>query len=533
MGSLRAAFDPVHADKNIFRALLDARAEHGGDREIIHDADDRCLTYDSLVQASFALGAALKKGTRYREVVALMLPTSAAGAVSFFGLSAYGRIPAMLNFTAGAKALTSALKLASIRRIVTARAFIEKGELHALIDELSKHAEVVYLEDVKERLGLNHKAAAVVGPLAPWAIASMLRPEEPGVILFTSGTEGEPKGVVLSHRNLAANVHQVFNHVPDALGVDEVMYNPLPIFHCFGLTGGLLLPVLTGVKVALHPSPLQSKTVAERIKSTKATLLLSTDTFVNQYIRASSDDELSGLKFVVCGAERVRDETRQSIRRKFGVELLEGYGATEAAPVISLNQPGHNRPGTVGRPLPGIELKLEPQEGIPEGGRLLVRGPNVMDGYLIPGQSGGLTRLTDGWHDTGDVVAVDDFGAITIRGRLKRFAKIGGEMVSLGVVENVASTLWRDHEHAAAVLPDGRKGEQIVLLTTNPKADRMELVRWSRDHGVNELSLPRKILHVGSIPVLGTGKMDIGGVQRLAAELASAAERPGGVQAAE
>jgi len=229
----------------------------------------------------------------------------------------------------------------------------------------------------------------------------------------------------------------------------------------------------------------------------------------------------------------VRDETRQLVRRRFNVELLEGYGATEAAPVISVNQPGHNHHGTVGRTLPGMEVMFEPVPGIEKGGRMLVRGPNVMEGYLSPSKPGELQKLPSGWHDTGDIVVQDEEGFLTIKGRLKRFAKIGGEMVSLAVVENCASTLWRDHEHAAAVLPDKRKGEQIVLLTTYPQADRGDLQRWAQDHGVNELSLPRKIFQVKSIPVLGTGKMDIGGVQKLAAEIAARNETGGGAQAAE
>jgi acyl-[acyl-carrier-protein]-phospholipid O-acyltransferase/long-chain-fatty-acid--[acyl-carrier-protein] ligase len=259
--------------------------------------------------------------------------------------------------------------------------------------------------------------------------------------------------------------------------------------------------------------------------------LFATDTFLNQYIRACTGDELGNLRYAVCGAERVRDETRQLVRRRFNVELLEGYGATEAAPVISVNQPNHNHHGTVGRILPGMEVMFEPVPGIEKGGRMLVRGANVMQGYLSPSKPGELQLLPSGWHDTGDIVVQDEEGYLTIKGRLKRFAKIGGEMVSLAVAENCASTLWRDHEHAAAVLPDKRKGEQIVLLTTFPKADRSELQRWAQDHGVNELSLPRKIFQVPAIPVLGTGKMDIGGVQKLAAEIA--ARNEAGAQAAE
>src|SRR5262249_13994462 len=245
---------------------------------------------------------------------------------------------------------------------------------------------------------------------------------------------------------------------------------------------------------------------------------------LNQWMRACQGDELAKLRYAICGAERVRDETRQIVRRKFNVELLEGYGATEASPVIAVNQPGVNRPGTVGKPLPRMEFTYDAVPAIQGGGRMKVKGPNVMRGYLSPKKPGELQPLADGWHDTGDVVQPDEGGFLTIKGRLKRFAKIGGEMVSLAVVENVASTLWREHDHAAAVIPDKRKGEQVVLLTTYPKADRSELQRWAQDHGVNELSLPRKIFQVPAIPVLGTGKMDIGAVQKLAVQLAAAGE---------
>ncbi len=532
MVSLRSAYDARNAETSVFNALLDARREYGGKKVAIHDADDRKLTYDEIIRAAFALGSALKKGTRKGEAVGVMLPTGAAAIIAFFALSAYGRVPAMLNFTAGPRNIKAALIAAKITRVVTAHAFIEKGELQPLINELDADADFIYLEDVRKGLSVRNKAAGAVGPLLPWAIASTAAPNDAAVILFTSGTEGDPKGVVLSHKNIVGNVHQVLAHVPDALGPTDVLYNPLPTFHCFGLTAGALLPILGGMKSVLHPTPLAVKVIPQRVQETGATILFATDTFLNQYMRACTGDELSKLRFAVCGAERVRDETRQLVRRKFNVELLEGYGATEAAPVIAVNQPGHNRPGTVGKLLPGMELKFEPVPGINNGGRMLVNGPNVMEGYLSASEPGVLKRLPDGWHDTGDIVSQDEDGYLTIRGRLKRFAKIGGEMVSLAVVENVASTLWRDHEHAAAVLPDKRKGEQVVLLTTNPHADRSELQRWAQDHGVNELSLPRKLFVVNAIPVLGTGKMDIGAVQRLAMDLANASET-GGAKAAE
>ncbi len=532
MASLRSAYDPRHADTGVFAALLAARKEYGGKKIVIHDADDRKLSYDDIIRAAFALGSALKKGTRRKEAVGVMLPTGAGAIISFFALSAYGRVPAMLNFTAGARNVRAALKAAKVKKIVTAHAFIEKAELDGLVGELKSDAEFIYLEDVRAALGVRQKAAGALGPAAPWAFASSVDPNDPAVILFTSGTEGDPKGVVLSHRNIVANIHQILTHVPEALGMDDVLYNPLPTFHCFGLTAGALLPLLGGMKAALHPSPLQTKIITKRVEETGATILFATDTFLNQYIRACSGNELGKLRFAVCGAERVRDETRQLVRRRFNVELLEGYGATEAAPVIAVNQPGHNRPGTVGRMLPGMEARFEPVTGIDTGGRMLVRGPNVMMGYLSPAKPGELQPLPGGWHDTGDVVSMDEDGYQTIKGRLKRFAKIGGEMVSLAVAENCASTLWREHDHAAAVLPDKRKGEQIVLLTTFPGADRSDLQRWAQDHGVNELSLPRKIFQVKAIPVLGTGKMDIGAVQKLALQIAEQNDA-GGKAAAE
>ena len=264
------------------------------------------------------------------------------------------------------------------------------------------------------------------------------------MILFTSGTEGEPKGVALSHQNILANVAQVRAHID--LYPGDVLFNPLPVFHCFGLTVGTILPLIAGVKVVCHPTPLQPKEIVRRIRSHGATILLSTDTFINQYARASAKRAIwTSLRMAVCGAERLRDETRAFLRKKSTLTLLEGYGVTEAAPVVAANQIEANRPGTVGRLMAGMEARLEPVEGIPGAGQLLVRGPNVMLGYIKPEAPGKIVPPPGGWYNTGDVVAIDEEGFIAIRGRLKRFAKIGGETVSLAVVESIASALWPDH----------------------------------------------------------------------------------------
>jgi acyl-[acyl-carrier-protein]-phospholipid O-acyltransferase/long-chain-fatty-acid--[acyl-carrier-protein] ligase len=268
------------------------------------------------------------------------------------------------------------------------------------------------------------------------------------------------------------------------------------------------MPLLLGIKIISHPTPLQPREIVKRIRETKATILLSTDTFISQYARAGDQGDLNSLRLTVCGAERLRDETRQLLRNKYAIELLEGYGVTEAAPVIAANQPDANRHGTVGRLMANMESRLEPVEGIPNAGRLFVKGPNVMLGYIKPDKPGVIQPPEDGWHDTGDVVSIDDEGFIAIKGRVKRFAKIGGETVSLAVVESIASALWPDHMHAAIAVPDGRKGEQIVLVTTNSEANRHDLVGWAHNHGVAEIAVPRRIMPVGEIPVLGTGKTD-------------------------
>ena len=518
-----AEFDERRIRKSIFSALLQARGRFGGKRIAAIDADGRELSYNDIIKAAFALGHALKQGTEPGEAVGILLPTGVGSIIAFYAISAYGRVPAMLNFTAGERALKAACKACKCKRIVTAKRFIELGELHELEATLEEDHEIIHLEDVRENLTLGDKIAAAVGMVAPWAVRARPSPDSAGVYLFTSGTEGDPKGVVLSHANLLANVEQVRDHVR-ILPTDKV-FNPLPTFHCFGLTGGVLVPLGLGVPTICHPTPLQAKTIIKRIAETDSTILFATDTFINQYARAATNGELNSLRFAVCGAERVKDETRSALRRKFNVEIVEGYGLTEAAPVLAVNQPDNNRPGTVGQLMGGCEARLVPVEGIDDGGQLHIRGPNIMKGYIRPSAPLVLEAPVDGWHDTGDIVSVDDGGFLRIRGRIKRFAKLGGEMVSLAVVENCATSLWPDSMHAAAALPDKRKGEQIILLTEYAKADRADLIAFARNHGINELSIPRKIIHVKEVPVLGTGKTDYGRVQRMAAELAGEGEK--------
>ena len=506
--------------RNLFGAFLDACKRFGADYPIVVDGDDRVLTYGELRRGAFALSAPLAKVTEPNENVGILLPTGAGAIVAMLAIHAAGRIPAMLNFTAGVSNLKAAAETAPLATIVTAHKFVEIGRLHDLVAQLSEFATILYLEDMREEIGLGGKAKAILGPLLPGVFAPSPSHDDTGVILFTSGTEGKPKGVVLTHANILANAEQIEQHVE--IEDTDVFFNPLPTFHCYGLTAGTLWPLLSGRRAVLHPSPLQTKTIAQRIQKHGATVLFATDTFLQQYMRASDKDGLSSLRIAVCGAERVRDETRRIAEEDYGFEVLEGYGVTECAPVLAANQPGDIHSGTIGKLLPGIEARLEPVEGLEDGGRLYVRGPNVMKGYIDPAHPGELVKPADGWHDTGDIVGVTADDHLVIKGRLKRFAKIGGEMVSLTVVENAASALWPDHTHAAAIVPDPKKGEQIVLLSENPEAKRSDLQAWAKANGLPELAIPRKVMSVNELPVLGTGKMDYVSVTAKAKELVEA-----------
>jgi len=509
-------YDSRAGQRSLFQALVEARRTHGGKTKILVDVDERVLDYDTLFKGVLALGHALNRGTSNGKCVGVMLPTGAAAAITVFGLSAYGRVPTMLNFTSGSANILSALGTAKVKRVVTARRFIGIAKLEDLVAQIARVAEVIYLEDVRAGLTLMDKAAAAAGLFAPGLMTARVDPGSTAAILFTSGTEGAPKGVALSHANILSNVAQVRAHIALSPETDRVL-NPLPVFHCFGLSVGTILPLVAGLKVICHPTPLQPREIVGRIKAHGATILLSTDTFISQYGRIATEHDLDTVRLAVCGAERVRDETRAFIRQKFNIHILEGYGVTEAAPVVAANQIEANQPGTVGRMMAGMEALLEPVEGIPGAGRLKVKGPNVMQGYILPEAPGVIVPPPDGWHDTGDVASIDEDGFIAIRGRLKRFAKIGGETVSLAVPENCAAALWPGHAHAAVIVADPRKGEQIILVTDAPDASRPSLLAWAQHHGVSELAVPRRVMIVEAIPVLGTGKTDYVAVQKMAA----------------
>jgi acyl-[acyl-carrier-protein]-phospholipid O-acyltransferase/long-chain-fatty-acid--[acyl-carrier-protein] ligase len=342
-------------------------------------------------------------------------------------------------------------------------------------------------------------------------------PQMPAVVLFTSGSEGTPKGVVLSHRNLLSNVTQVAARID--FNCSDKVFNVLPIFHSFGLTGGLVLPLVYGVPVYFYPTPLHYRAIPELIYASNATVLFGTDTFLAGYAKTANPYDLRSLRYVVAGAEPVREQTRKTYAEKFGLRILEGYGITETAPVLALNTPMYNKAGSVGRFVPDMEIRLEPVDGIEDGQRLHVKGPNVMMGYLLADRPAYLQQPDNGWHDTGDIVAIDTEGFVTIKGRAKRFAKIGGEMVSLARIDQLAAATWPAAISGCVSLPDARKGERIICLTTHPGADRKTLTEAARAAGLSELSVPAEVIAVSSVPLLGSGKIDFPALKAVAIEL--------------
>jgi acyl-[acyl-carrier-protein]-phospholipid O-acyltransferase / long-chain-fatty-acid--[acyl-carrier-protein] ligase len=531
--SPKTAFDPATIDTTLFSALLAAVKTHGADKVILEDSERQPMTYGRLVLGAMVLGNVLAKRTHKNEAVGVLLPNVVGLPVVLFGLNAFGRVAALLNFSAGPKNIKSAIQTGVLKTIITSRRFVTMGNLEPLIEAMEqtevtpgKRPKIIYLEDIREKIGLGDKIGGLIRSKMAASVHRKqgVRPDQPAVILFTSGTEGVPKGVVLTNKNLVANARQIIAHAGEHFTTNDRVMNPLPMFHSFGLTAGTLMPILKGMFCFLYPSPLHFKEIPGLVADSKSTMMFSTDTFLQGYVRAAKPDDLKTLRFIVAGAEKVKAQTRRAYG-KHGTMILEGYGATECAPVISCNVPSPNmaKDGTVGAAVPGMELRLEPVPGIDAGGRLYVRGPNVMAGYMLATNPGVLVPPQGGWHDTGDIVEIDANGLITISGRAKRFAKIGGEMVSLAAVETMIAKMWPAANHVVLSVPDPKRGETLVLVTEKSDADRDSLQTAAKTEGLPELWVPRSIVKVGQIPVLASGKIDFMATKELFDEQTKAA----------
>jgi len=500
--------------KTVFSAVLEAAHKHGYKQIVLEDINREPMNYRQLIARTFILAKQFEKDTISKEHIGLLLPNVAANLIAYLALQFLGRVPAMLNYSAGVQVLIGACETAKIKTVYTSHRFIENAALTDLTNELEKSVNIIYLEDIAKNISGLSKLTGLARSFYPqihYRMKSKDRnPDSPATILFTSGSEGMPKGVVLSHSNMLSNYAQSKCYID--FGPRDVMFNCLPMFHSFGLNVGCLMPLLGGSKTFLYLSPLHYRVIPELIYEIGATIFFAANTFLNGYAHHAHPYDFQSLRYTFAGAEKLRDNTQKLWVEKFGIRILQGYGVTETSPVIAANTAITNKANTVGCIIPGMEYYIEPVDGIEQGGKLMVKGPNVMLGYLLHNSDGEIkppvASCGEGWHDTGDIAAIDEDGFFSILGRAKRFAKIGGEMISLLAVEELAMQTWPDFNHAAVNLADERKGEKIILITNNQDANRKQIQEMAKQLKYGEIYIPKRVILAEELPMLSTGKID-------------------------
>lgn len=505
-------------EHTLFSALLDAAQLHGRNKPLIADIRKNRETYGTLLKKSLALGRLISKITRPDEAVGVLMPNVSTTISLIFGISGMQRTAAMLNYTAGTQGMQTACVAAAVKTIITSREFLANAKLTETVAAIPG-VQIVYLEDLRSHFGLTDKLWLMLYAMRfPRRATRPGNPNSPAVILFTSGSEGKPKGVALSHRAILTNVAQV-KAITDFSPQDE-FFIALPLFHSFGFTIGAVMPVVSGTAVFLYPSPLHYRIIPEIVYDRGSSVIFGTSTFLAHYAKYAHPYDFHRVRYVIAGAEKLNEEVRKLWLDKFGIRILEGYGATECAPVLAVNTLMTNRAGSVGALLPLVQHQLLAVPGIDHGGLLHVKGPNVMMGYYLYDHPGVLqpthSELGAGWYNTGDIVDVDREGFIHIVGRVKRFAKVAGEMVSLEVVEQIASHASPEHPHAASTQLDRQRGESILLFTTDLTLNREDLQAAARALGLPEISVARKIINVAELPLLGSGKIDYVTLKRIA-----------------
>lgn len=484
---------------------------------MLEDVRGQGLTYRKILIGARLLSLELDKLIPRGEArVGVLLPNVAATPVILMALWKLGKTPALLNFSTGISTMLTCSELAGLKVVISSRAFVARARLNI---EPFKEAgiQVLFLEDIRARISGPQKMVTLLAQyIWPGLRNKSLYGEKPAVVLFTSGSEGIPKGVELTHRNILANIRQMLA-VTDLQDHDRI-FNCLPIFHSFGLTVGTLLALVRGMYVFVYPSPLHYRVVPNAFYDRYCTVFLSTNTFLNGYARKANPYDFRSLRYLFAAAEKLQEATATTWSQRFGVRILEGYGATECAPCVAVNTPLEPKYGSVGKIMPGMEYRLEPVEGVEEGGRLFVKGPNVMNGYLNSDANAKFKEL-NGWYDTGDIVSVDSDGYFFIRGRLKRFAKVSGEMVSLTAVEDALAGAFPQYglrcQVAIVSRADEDKGEALVAVSNEPKLTIDEIRSAIKARGMTNLCVPREIKVVREIPKLGTGKVNHRELQKM------------------
>jgi len=494
-------------------------------RRCISDSTGRGLNYGQTLINSIALSAEIEKAAGRQERVGIILPPSVGAALANIAVTLAGKVPVNLNYVVSRELIESAIRQCGIDCIISSRGFVEK------VKGLGSLRGLVFLEDITGKIKFASKLKAYLK--ARFAPVEMLvkNSGELATIIFSSGSSGEPKGVMLSHRNIISNIESL--RTAFRLKRDDNLCGVLPFFHSFGFTCSLWLAVISGISASYVASPLDGRLVGRSTRQNKSTILFATPTFLLSYIRRVPAYDFASLRTVVVGAEKLKKQIADSFEYKFGLRPLEGYGTTELSPVVSLNLPEElscgicqvgYKEGTAGRPIPGVEVKVvcaESGRELPAGqsGLLMVKGPNVMLGYLNK-EKETAEVLRDGWYNTGDIAGIDDEGFLTITDRLLRFSKIGGEMVPHLGVEEVYLKGLDTAEQVVAVtsVPEPRKGEELVVLYIDKAGGADKLHEIISRSNLPNMWKPRKdsYIRIESIPVLGSGKLDVTRLKKLA-----------------